>query len=447
MKKILLASMPFYRLLGSHYNGMNLGIASIASILKCRNYSVGVYNADYYDSGNYLSQEEIYSNYESYLNIINSENHPLWKEVVDNILEWNPDYLGISICTANYPAAKIVSKKLKEIKPNLIIVLGGVHATLAFENLIRESWFDFIIRGEGEFAFLELVNGVPLKEIGGLSYRDKFGNPVHNKARPPIEPLDILPFPARDLYITPTHRMDLGQIITGRGCPFSCTYCASSAIWGNANVRFRSVYDVVTELEFIAKKYQSSLIYISDDTFTLKKNRTIELCDEIIRRNLNITWKCDTRADCLDNIIVNKMKVAGCELVKVGVESGSKRILKQIKKGVTKDKIRTAVESIKKHGIKLTIYLMIGFPGETDEDVQKTIDFATELDADYYSLSTLSPYYGTEIYDYLLNNCFEIKKPHWEYFYHQNKRLLVNDSISESMFKKFLAINNNKKRM
>ena len=90
---------------------------------------------------------------------------------------------------------------------------------------------------------------------------------------------------------------------------------------------------------------------------------------------------------------------------------------------------------------------MIGFPGETDEDVQKTIDFATELDADYYSLSTLSPYYGTEIYDFLLNNCFEQKKRHWEYFYHQNKRLLVNNSISESMFNKFLAINDNKKRI
>jgi anaerobic magnesium-protoporphyrin IX monomethyl ester cyclase len=447
MKRILLASMPFYRLLGSNYNGMNLGIASIASVLKFRNYNVGIYNADYYDSDDYLSQEEIYNNYENYLNIINNANHPLWKEVAEKIIEWNPDYLGISINTANYPVAKIVSKKLKQLKPSLVIVLGGVHATLAFENLIRETWFDLLIRGEGEFAFLELVNGVPLEKIGGLSYRDKSGNPVHNIARSPIDPLDILPFPSRELYITPTHNMDLGQIITSRGCPFKCTYCASSALWRDSKVRYRSVHDVVTELEFISKKYQSSLIYISDDTFTLKKNRTIELCDEIMRRNLNITWKCDTRADCLDNMIVGKMKMAGCELLKIGVESGSKRILKQIKKGVTKDKIRKAIEAIKNHGIKFSVYLMIGFPGETDEDVQKTIDFAKEIEADYYSLSTLSPYYGTEIYDYHMNNCFDQEIPHWEYFYHQNKKLLVNSSISDNMFQKFLSINDNKKRI
>lgn len=439
--------MPFYRLLGSHYNGMNLGISSIAAVLKSRNFDVGIYNADYFDSSKYLSQEEIYANHRDYLNVISSSTHPLWAEVVENILGWNPDYVGISLFSATYPSAKLICKKLKKIKPGLKIVLGGVHATLSYKELIKESWCDYVIRGEGEFTLLELVNNVPIDKILGLSYRDRFGKAIHNESRPYINPLDILPFPDRESFITPTHRMDLGQIITGRGCPYSCTHCASPTLWGRTNVRFRSIHDVVTELELISKKYQSSLIYISDDTFTLKKSRTIELCDEIISRDLGITWKCDTRADCLDEELIDKMKQAGCELIKIGIESGSPRILKEIKKGVTKQKLKTAVDLVKKAGIKTTVYFMIGFPGETDEDVQQTVDFAHELDADYYSLSMLAPYFGTEIYSYLSDAGFISQKRHWEYFYHQTKKLLVNDLISDEMLEKFLSMNNNRERI
>lgn len=446
MRRILLATLPFYRLLGSHYNGMNLGINSIASVLKSRNYDVGVYNADYRDSRTYLSQEQLYDNYEHYLDVIHSEDHPLWNETVAAILEWNPEILGISMLTANYPVARIVCNKLKRHRPDLTIVVGGVHATLAHHELIKDRCFDFIVRGEGEFTMLELVNSAPLHQIKGLSYRDKAGRPVHNEDRPPIDPLDILPFPARDLYITSTHMMDLGQIVTGRGCPFGCTYCASPLLW-QRRIRYRSIPDVVTELKLISKKYQSSMIYISDDTFTLKKDRTLSLCDHIIDRGLAITWKCDTRVDCLDDKLVERMKQAGCELIKIGVESGSERILKEIQKGITKQKIRKAVACIKRHGIKLTVYLMVGFPGETDADVRQTIDFAQELDADYYSLSILTPYFGTEIYRHLANPEFQSASEHWEYFYHQGKKLLVNKHISEAMLNGFLAINLNRARI
>lgn len=447
MKRILLASLPFYRLMGSHFNGMSLGISYIASVLKSRNFNVGVYNADYFDSGKYLTQEEIFSGHHNYEAVMKDENHPLWNEVVQNILNWSPDYLGISMYTANYPSAKMVSRKIRKLRPDIKIVVGGVHATLAYRDLMAEDWMDYLIRGEGEFAFLELANNVPLHMINGLSWRDANGAVIHNAARAPIDPLDIIPFPERDLFITPSHNMDLGQIITGRGCPFACTYCASPAMWGRKNVRFRSVYDVVTELELISKKYQSSMIYFSDDTFSLKKDRTIELCNEIIRRGLNISWKCDTRADCLDDELVGAMKDAGCQLVKIGVESGSDRILKLIKKGMTKEKVMAAAKVAKSHGIKLTAYLMIGFPGETNEDVQETIDFAREMNADYYSLSILAPYYGTEIFNTMGEYGIKLEKDHWEYFYHQSMKMLEKSSITPDMIEKFLQINVGRQRI
>lgn len=447
MKRVLLLSLPFYRLMGSHFNGMSLGISYIAAVLKSRNFNVGVYNADYYDSGKYLTQEEIFSSHLGYEAVMKDENNPLWEEVTKNILNWDPDYIGISMYTANYPSAKLIAKKIRKLRPGIKIVIGGVHATLAYRDLMAENWFDYLIRGEGEFAFLDLMNNVPVSMIGGLSWRDEKNAVVHNPDRPPIDPLDIIPFPERELFITPSHNMDLGQIITGRGCPFACTYCASPAMWGRKNVRFRSVYDVVTELELISKKFQSSMIYFSDDTFSLKKDRTIELCNEIIRRDLKISWKCDTRADCLDDELVGAMKAAGCGLLKIGVESGSERILKQIKKGVSKEKMLAAAKVVKSHGIKMTAYLMIGFPGETNEDVQKTIDFAHEMDADYYSLSILAPYYGTEIYNTMAEHGIELEKDHWEYFYHQSMKMLEKTSITSDVIEKFLNINLGRKRI
>lgn len=447
MKKILLMALPFYRLMGSHFNGMNLGLSYLAATLKTRGFNVGIYNADYYDSNKYLSQREIFDGYSSYIDIIKDENHPLWDEVVKNVLEWDPHYLGISLRTSNYPSAKLISRKIKSIRPDIKIILGGVHATLAYRELMSESWFDFIIRGEGEFTLLDFMNGVPLERINGLSYRKPDGTGVHNPPREAIPDLDMVPFPDRDSFITATHNMDLGQIISGRGCPFACTYCASPAMWGRKNVRFRSVYDVVSELELLSKRYQTSMIYISDDTFTMKRGRSLEICDELKRRNLGVTWKCDTRADCLDEELVAHMKGAGCELIKIGVESGSDRILKMIRKGETKQKMMAAARTVKEQGIKLTVYLMIGFPGETDEDVRKTIDFAHELDADYYSLSVLAPYYGTEIYNSLQSTGFELKKENWEYFYHQSRKMVANNTISEVMVEQFLSINDGRQRI
>ncbi len=439
MKKILLIAPPFYRLLGSHYNGLHLGIAYIAAVLQQHGHDAKVYNADYLDKATYLNQKQLFDNYQTYKAILNNPDDPIWGEIRNKIAGFNPDFIGIAMMTANYKAAKIIAGIARSINKNVKVVVGGAHPTLDPAGTITEKEFDYVIRGEGEFAFLELVENQNLESIKGLTFKQN-GRVVHNENRPFLKDLDILPYPSRDSFINDTKYLDVGHLVTGRGCPFSCAYCGSPALW-HRQVRLRSVDNVMGELELLKEKYKTSNIHFADDTFTLNKDRAKEICRQIIDRKLNIKWLCDTRADCLDKELINLMKEAGCIRIKIGVESGSNRVLKAIHKGETKEKVRQAVSWIQEAELPLTVYFMTGFPTETNEDLKETIDFARELNADYYSLSVLAPYYGTQVWKDLEKSGKMIDKEHWEYFYHQSQEMLVNGNLDPKLIEQFWALN------
>ena len=166
----------------------------------------------------------------------------------------------------------------------------------------------------------------------------------------------------------------------------------------------------------------------------------------MIDQKLGMRWKCEARADHLDDEICELMVEAGCERVKIGFESGSNRILSQVKKLETREEMLQGAAMLKRAGVPFSGYFMAGFPGETDEDVKQTIDFAKQVDADYYSLSVLAPYYGTELYDQLMANGHALDQQPWEYFFHQSPKLMVNNKISSKVMEEFLALNdlNNK---
>lgn len=439
MKRVLLVAPPFYRFMGSHYNGLPLGIAYIAAVLKQYGHYVKIYNADYRDSPDYADQRHLFESFLSYKAALDDLTNPIWSEIKGNIASFAPDILAITMLTASYKAAQNIAGIGKELYPNMKVIVGGAHPTLDPEGTIMREEFDYVVRGEGEFALLELVDGQSEESIQGLSWK-KSGNITHNKERPFIKDLDILPFPCRDSFINTTERLDIGYVITGRGCPFSCSYCASPQIWHRIT-RLRSISNVMMELEEIKKNYNPALIRFVDDTFNIDQHRTKDICRQIIDRELNIEWVCDARADRLDRELLTLMKEAGCKRIKIGVESGSNKILKMINKGLTEEKIRHAVAMIKESEIPLTIYLMVGFPQESNGDLQETIDLAKELDADYYSLSVLAPYYGTQIWRELEESGKRIDREHWEYFYHQSHDMIVNDELDPAVVNEFLALN------
>jgi radical SAM superfamily enzyme YgiQ (UPF0313 family) len=473
MKRVLLVNPPFYRLLGSHYNANSLGIAYIASVLNKNGHDAWLYNADFQDKAEYQNLKELYQGFHDYKKYFeNPQDHPIWKEVVDKILDFQPDIVGYTSYTANISSIDIISKAIRWHHPKAIQVIGGPHSTLDKGILGKLPAIDFAVAREGEQVMLDLCNGKPVGEIQGLAYRNKLGFIQHSGDAEVLD-IDSLPFPERDKFwgITEEQKktIDVSYVVTIRGCPYRCNYCASPYSWKRNKTQYRSPDSVIAELHHLKENYwndkeydysasanigpksglriiDNTIVYFVDDVFTVNKKRVKEILQRMIDEGLDMPWKCEARADHLNEEICELMAKAGCQRVKVGFESGSDRILKQIQKDETTEKMRHGARLLKDAGVPFTAYFMAGFPGETDEDLKQTIAFAKEIEADFYSLSVLSPYFGTKLYYNLIDEGYPLDKEPWEYFYHQATSMMVNDTISEDVLKEYLSLNDLNKK-
>jgi radical SAM superfamily enzyme YgiQ (UPF0313 family) len=214
-----------------------------------------------------------------------------------------------------------------------------------------------------------------------------------------VENLDSLPFPDRELLVHPEnfHPEDLAIIMTSRGCPFHCTFCYKEMF--GKRVRYRSVYNVLEEMKQVRNRYKAQQFAFKDDSFTTNKKRIIELCDRLSAEGIKISWECTTRVDLIDENLLKKMMAAGCNTIKVGIESGSAKIHHLIKKGLTFDQIRETVKIFSKHGIFWVAFFMMGLPNETEEDIYETLNFMKEIQPDYASIGVYESYPGTELFE------------------------------------------------
>lgn len=325
-----------------------------------------------------------------------------WNEKIRELIRLEkPKYVGISCVTPSMPDALRIANSVKDEDKNIKIVLGGPHPSAIPEECVKYDNVDIVCIGEGEHTFLELLEGKELKDIKGLCYKD--GKEI--KMTPPrelITNLDDLPWPAYDLLQVHSYGNPfLGKsiiMVAGRGCPYNCLFCSSKTI-NKQRSRLRSVKGVVDEVEYLYNEYGLRGFLFADDTFTLLPKRTEEFCNEIIKRNLKISWGCDTRVDTLTPELAKLMKVSGCNLVKLGIESGDENILKIIKKGITLDQVRRAVKIVKDAGIKAHGFFIIGHPYDTEESIKRTMEFAKSLPLDYAQFSVLTPYPGTDVYE------------------------------------------------
>ena len=445
-KRILLINPPFYRLMGSHFNGLSTGLCSIGSVLASEGHFVRIFNADYENSSVYGNLKDIFDSYPNYKNLLSDFDHPIWSEIRSAIRNFSPQIVGITMLTGTYKSAENIARICKQINKDITVIVGGTHPTVMPDEVIMSPYYDYVIRGEGEFSFLELANGIDPAKVNGVTYKAGEGRIQNNPERDFIQNIDTLSLPGRDLYINPSSNFDYGYVLTARGCPFECTFCASKKIW-KQTVRYRSPESIFTELQGVHEKYGTCFFYFIDDTFTLNKARAKKICSLIIENNLKIEWICDTRVDTLDFELLKLMKKSGCIRVKLGIESGSDRILKSIKKKITKQQIQNVIAMIKKVGIEITAYIMIGFPDETNEDVKETLKFAELIDAAYYSISILAPYPGTEIYEQAQKRGVSLPKEHWEYFFHTSKEMLMVTGIDEHLIEECLSLNERKGRI
>ena len=468
MAKVLLVNPPFYRLLNSHYNANSLGIAYVASYLNSQGHNAWLYNADFLNSKIFLKQKNIFEGFDSYKKFFQNEEHQLWEEVVERIIDFEPDWVGYTSYTANITAIDILSKKLKRKRPAVKQVIGGVHATLDHEILNKLLSVDYSIQREGEHAMYELVDGKEPKNITGVVSRGQNGL-IYNFDADVIKNIDNLPLPEREKFwgLSDDEKLmvDVSYICSIRGCPYRCNYCASPAHWKRNKTQYRSPKSVINEMRHVKDHYwdtkkeydfsassnvkakneliieDNSTIYFVDDIFTVHKERIKQILRMMIDEDLGMAWKCEARTDHLDEEICHLMKKAGCVRVKLGFESGSDRILKMIEKDETTDDMRRGAKLLRDAEVPYTGYFMAGFPGETDDDLKQTIEFAKEIKADYYSLSILAPYYGTKMYYDMIEVGFELDKKPWEYFFHQTGDLMVNNQISPQVLKEYLSLN------
>jgi anaerobic magnesium-protoporphyrin IX monomethyl ester cyclase len=323
---------------------------------------------------------------------------------IEKIREYRPNIVGITAMTPTIKKAANIARKIKK-KIKTTILVGGNHVTALPKETLKEfPSFDIGIVGEGEETLKEICENKPLKKIKGITYR-RGKRIMVNKRRPPIENLDELPFPARDLIDMKKYRgastpglsrefLNITELYINRGCNWGlCTFCASMLT--HCKFRERSIDNVIAEMKECIKKYGINHFTIDDDTLTTSKKRTLEFCKKVKR--LNVTWDCDSRVT-VDKKMLKVMKESGCKKIAFGVESGSQKILQLIKKGITINQIKNAFKWCKEVGIETSAFFMIGsHPDETWEDLEMTKKLIKEIKPDYITASIAVPYPGTEL--------------------------------------------------
>lgn len=319
------------------------------------------------------------------------------------------EWYGITCVSATYEPVielcKIIDGK---------IVVGGVHPTVEPEQTLRDTGANFVVTGEGDYVFRDLVSGRlnPNGRIieGGV-----------------IEDLDSLPFPARHLFpynevvnsdgiLGCKKGIAASSVITARGCPYRCSFCVKSHEMFS-RFRYRSAENIREELDLLVEDYGVQHVRILDDTFTLIKKRVLDLCAEI--KDLGITWACITRADRIDDEMLYSMKNSGCIEVNIGVETGSKRLLKLMKKNETVETYIKASKKIRKAGMLFKPFLMYDFPTETREDREDTLKLVRKIKPDKFTLSKFTLLPGSDMW--ASPEEYGITQVHQSYFYPDEK--------------------------
>lgn len=356
----------------------------------------------------------------------------------EDLKEFQPDYLVVNIATPTLEHDLEAVKKAKEICPNIVtIAKGAAFLTLADKIIKEHDELDFGILGEAEDTLSEILQDKQPADILGIYYKEN-GDIKFTGKRPFIEDLDRIPFPARHLvdntiYRRPDNNKVQATIKVSRGCPFHCFFCLATPVSG-AKVRRRSVENIVAEIRECVEKYNIKNFLFWSDIFNIDREWTIDLCNEIIKSDLKITWSANTRADTADLEMAKLMYKSGCRLVSVGVESGSQYMLEKMGKKITLDDVRRTVKIFKKAKIRIYNYFVIGLPWETEETIEDTIKFAIELNSDFISFYTATPLPGSRFYEYALEHNLFDKETSFEnaYFYPAvNTHHLTRDRIFE----------------
>lgn len=437
VRRILLVQPP-YTIYKSEPKGCQppLGLAYMAAVLERENYEVKILDAvaEGYDietgNGSGLIR------------------YGLGYDEIERIMEeYSPDIVGIScLFSSQHKNAMHIAKIAGKLTKLPTIVMGGAHPTSAYSDVLGEDLVDYVILGEGDHSFRDLIRALDsqlgLENVDGLAYKNKEGVTVVNPKRKFIENLDELPLPARHL-LPMTKYFDINRphgttsikqpntsLITSRGCPANCIFCSIHSVWGRS-FRSRSVDNIMLEIKHLIKAYGIRELHFEDDNLTFNKNRAKELFRRMVQEGVDLSWTTPNgiAAYAIDDELVGLMKKSGCYRVCLAVESGDQHVLTRIiKKPLKLDKIKPLISKFRKEKIAVDGFFVVGFPDETAAQIRNTFKFAARMDFDNVNFFLATPYPGTELFKICENNGYLD-----EFSYERLK--VGNGNISTSVFK------------
>ncbi|MCK5594817.1 radical SAM protein [bacterium] len=372
-----------------------LGIAYIGATLEKKGHTVHL-----------IDEEIIFHKHKNNIQKTIDEEICLLKEI-------KPDIVGITATTALIKPAYRTSILVRKLFPDNRIVLGGNHASMFPKETLAEcESIDIAVKGEGEYIMSEIADGYPLNKIKGISYRDN-DKIISNPDRAPIENLDLSPPPARHLlnmeYYTQRasnimrgYQLKATSVITTRGCPFKCAFCAGSAVFGK-KVRYHSPERVISELEQLVTDYKVEGVYFSDDMFFSNKERAHKIMELMMEKNLHkkLKWCANVRVSSVTEELLKMMKRAGCVQVEYGFESGSQRVLDKLNKKTTVEQNYRAARLTKQAGIRFLANIIVGTIGETEQDIKESMKFLRAVKPNHISVYKLIPLPATSVFEEL----------------------------------------------
>ena len=325
----------------------------------------------------------------------------------ERITGFNPGLIAFSTTSLQYQYVKYFSEMIKKAYCNIPIICGGIHTTLCAAEIMSNQFIDYVCIGEGEYALLELCKCLEEKldttKIKNIHSKIN-GNIYKNPVRPLISDLDELPFPDRDF--DDTIAIDyIAHLLAGRGCPFDCSYCCNRNLRQlydkkGSFVRYRSVDNVLDEIETLVKRYNVKRLNFHDDTFTISKKWTRSFCEKYPLR-FDLPYECNARVETVDREMLMLLKASGCDLIRIGTESGNE-IMRQtiLNRKMSNEAIKNICNISNEIGLNTYSFNMIGLPYETEEMINDTIELNKEINPTYGVVSIFYPYPNTNAYEY-----------------------------------------------
>ncbi len=383
--------------ISTHHIWEPLGIECIGSLLKKEGYNVKIFQQQYLSNDEFLKK----------------------------ILVYRPELVGFTSYSFNFHHALNLAKEIKKELPHVKIIFGGYHITFCLKELIENPCIDFAVRGEGELSMLELTKfldgTINLKkdEIKGIDFFDEAKNKlVTTLPRERIKDFSILPFALRSeeilrftrlngfIYPPPSQQKNPALIFATRGCPYNCGYCVSPRFYGRY-VTYRTPESVVEEIKYVSRKFRTNVFYFTDLTFNFNKNYVKDLCKRIIRKKIRVNWYALCRIENFDEETVKLMKEAGCSKVGVGIESVSPAILKHIHRNNRFERVIENIHLLNSYGIIVRATFMYGFPWDTPDIYEATLDFLLKYPVDEIRIAIFTPYPGCEFFEKYRNHTLD----------------------------------------